>query len=313
MTTATASPDGAPRPRTVHNEPTQTIEFGVVTMGLLVVWLVWVSDGHSPMPGLGADFSPVELGTLVASSSIPAARTAVDREREQLIQERDGFHQFATEVDSIPVSADGGEGLPLVGVRQANAVVGELDSVRAAYRECIMELEHFDQLYGEQLYDNMASELSEDVAMAVVHGDRFSLPVKRATIQRATEASLRRERLLQTVDAERDSLDRAERELRALASDLDAEPALPEFTLTELFEHERRLSQWKVRCERSLRRRQQHIHAESTFRSNLDMLLVQPYLYAELETHFPVLDACLRLHSRLETRQQAVHRAITYR
>ncbi|SDK53798.1 DUF7260 family protein [Natronorubrum texcoconense] len=313
MTHATTPLDGAARSRTVHDEPKQTIEFGVVTVGLFVVWLVWVSDGHSPTSGLGTDVPSIALGALVASSSIPAARIAVDREREQLMQERDAFHQFATEVDSIPVSADVGGGLPLVGVEHANTVVGELDSVRAAYRECIMGLEHFDQLYGEALYDNMASELSADVATAVVCGDQFSLPVKRAAIQRATEASLRRERLLQTIDSERDSLDCAERQLRAIASDLEAEPSLSEATLTELFDHERRLSRWKDRCERLLRSRQQHIHAESMFRSNLDLLFVQSYLYAELETDFPVLDACVRLHSRLEARQQAIHRAITYR
>ncbi|WP_440767024.1 DUF7260 family protein [Natronorubrum sp. DTA7] len=313
MTTATTSPDGAARPRTVHDEPKQTIEIGVVTMGLFVVWLVWVSDGHSPTPGLGTDVPSIALGALVASGSIPAARTAVDREGEQLMQERDAFHQFAIEIDSIPVSADASGGLPLVGVGHANAVVGELDSVRAAYRERIMELEHYDQLYGEGLYDNMASELSDDVATAVVHGDQFSLPVKRAAIQRATEASLRRERLLQTIDSERDSLDCAERNLREIASDLEAEPPLPEVTLTDLFDHEQRLSRRKDRCERLLRSRQHHIHTESTFRSNLDPLFVQSYLYAELETDFPVLDACVRLYSRLETRQQAVRRAITYR
>ncbi|WP_436348521.1 DUF7260 family protein [Natronorubrum sp. FCH18a] len=313
MTTATAPPDGVARPRTARSATRSPIGFGFVTMGLLVVWLVWVSDGHSPSPGLTADLTRFELGTLVAGSSVPAARTAVEREREQLTRERDAFHRFTTEVESIPVSTDGGVGFPLVGVRRANAVAGELGSVRAAYRDSVMELDHFDQFYDEQLYDNMSSELSEDVATAVVHGDQFSLPVKRAAIQRATEAGLRRERLLQTIDAERDSLDRAQRHLREIESALDAEPPLTDFTLTELFDYERRLTQLKDRCERLLCTRQRHIHSEATFRPHLDLLFVQTYLYADLETDFPVLDACIRRYSRLETRQQAVHHEITYR
>lgn len=282
-------------------------------MGLLVVWLVWVLDGQSSTASLKTGLTQLELGTIVASSYISAAKGAVEREREQLIQERDAFHQFATEIESIPVSTAGREGLPPVGVGQANVAKGELGRVRAAYRRTVMELDHFDRVYDEQLSENMSSELSDDVATAVIHGNQFSLPVKQAAMQQATKASIRRENLLETINAERESLEYARDQLSEITAVLEDEPAMSEFTLTELFEYERRIKQCQRQCKRLLRTRQHDIHSEGRIPSKFDKLFVQTYLYDDLDTVFPVLNAGSRRYSRLEARQRTVHDEITYR
>lgn len=282
-------------------------------MGLLAAWLIWVSWGQSSPAGLRAVLSQFDLGTIVASGNVPAAKVAVEREREQLIQERDAFRQFVTEIESIPVSTHGREELPPVGVKQANATKDELGSARAAYRRIIMELDHFDHVYDEGLYENMSSELSDDVATAVVHGDQFSLPVKRTTVYQSMQASARRESLLETIDAERDSLEYAQDQLRELSNVLDDDPAVTELTLSELFTYEEHVDRYLRRCEQLLRTRQRDIHAESRVPSELGVLFVQTYLYEDLETNFPVLADGLRQYSRLESRQRAVHDEITYR
>lgn len=282
-------------------------------MGLLVAWLVWVSWGQSSPADLRVGLTQFELGTIAASGNVPAAKVAVEREREQLIQERDAFRQFATEIESIPVLTHGREELPPIGVKQTSASKGQLGSARAAYRQTIMELDHFDHVYDEGLYENMSSELSDDIATAVVHGDQFSLPVKRTMMYQSMQASARRENLLETIDAERDSLEYAQDQLRELSDVLDDDPVVTELTLTELFTYEERVDRYLRRCEQLLRTRQRDIHAENRVLSELSVPFVQTYLYEDLETNFPVLADGLRQYSRLESRQRAVHDEITYR
>ncbi|WP_255291574.1 hypothetical protein [Natrinema sp. CBA1119] len=282
-------------------------------MTLFAVCFVLLVDGQSPIASLNSGLPHLELGTLIASGHIPAAKAAVEREREQLTQERDAFHRFVADVESIPVSAGGRQSHTPVGITRANVTEDELHSVRAAYRRRVMDLNHFDQIYGEQLYENIATELSEDVAAAVVHGDQFSPPVKQVVLQQATRAGIRRERLVEAVTTERESLEYAQDQLQEITGALEDEPTVADFTLTELFEYERRVDQWKGKCARLLRTRQRDIHSEDRFPSKFDISFVQRYLYNDLETDFPVLTTGLQLYSRLEVRQRAVHDEITYR
>lgn len=299
--------------RTVRDATRSATGYGFIAMGVLVVWLVWVSGGQSSPADLWAGFTQFELGTIGASGYIPAAKAAIEREREQLLRERDAFRRFATEIESIPVSTRGHEELPPVGVGQTAATRGKPGNVRAAYRRTIMGLDHFDHVYGEELYENMSNELSDDVATAVVHGDQFSLQVKQTMMQQAMQASARRERLLETIDSERDSLEYARDQLRELSDVLDDDPEVAELSLTELFAYEECLDRSLRRCEQLLRTRQRDIHAESQFSSELGVLFLQTYLYEDLETNFPVLADGLQQYSRLESRQRAVHDEITYR
>lgn len=313
MYTAIVPRDRDSRPRTAHNATRTAIGFGLIAMSLFAVWLVWMVDGQSPPSSPNFGLGHLKLGTIVAGSHIPAARVAVEREREQLIRERDAFHRFVAEIESIPVSTGGHRRFPPVGITRANVTEEELSSVRAAYRRRVMELDHFDRVYGERLYENMATELSEDVAAAVVHGDQFSPPVKQVVLQQATRAGIRREQLVETVTAERESLEYARDRLQEITGVLEDEPTVADLTLTELFEYERRVDQWKEKCARLLRTRQRYIHSERRFPSKLDVSFVQRYFYNGLETDFPVLATGLRLYSRLEARQRAVHDEITYR
>lgn len=156
---------------------------------------------------------------------LPAAIAAVEREREQLRRERDAFEQFAAAVESITVRVDRSGGVSPVLVGAGGADGSELREVRAAYRDTVMEIDHFDQEYGEGLGENMALELTENVASAVVNGQQFSRPLKQAVIRQSQLARSRRDALLETVADERDSLEWARERLDEIGAATGGEPA----------------------------------------------------------------------------------------
>lgn len=176
-----------------------------------------------------------------------------------------------------------------------------------------MELDHYDREYGEGLYENMSSELTEHVATAVVDGHQFSQPLKQALIQQSVITRSRRESLLETVDTEREWLERTKRTTGEIDASLESEPAPSDCTLSELFDRERHLVQYQNRCERLLRNRQQYIHSEGGLQSEPHDLLFQTYLYEFLDIDFPVLAAVTEQYEQLQVQRQAVHREITYR
>lgn len=93
------------------------------------------------------------FGTTALSGCIPAAIAAVDRKSERLQQERDAFDRFATEVDSLSVSGENTNGPTPVAARTVSK--NGLRNVRNAYRSTVMEIDHFESEYGEELYENM--------------------------------------------------------------------------------------------------------------------------------------------------------------
>ncbi|QRV17810.1 hypothetical protein JMJ58_23730 (plasmid) [Haloterrigena salifodinae] len=272
---------------------------------------------------------------LVASSLaiggyFPAATRAVEREREQLQRECKAFDRFASAVKSITVQTDSRDGVSTVLVGNATATGSNLQNVRDAYRSTVMDVDHYESEYGEELYENMMLELTENVASAVADGYQFTQPLKQAVIQQSRLAKSRRESLLDAIDAERDALERGRDRLReidetvaddSIGSEDDSTDAvesrsdspLSAYSLTELFEYERRLQRCLSRYEQLHRDRQHEIHSNDAYRSKTGYPFLQLYLYESLEDDFPLLAAVTERFEGLRARQEMVRRAITYR
>ncbi|WP_239641900.1 DUF7260 family protein [Haloterrigena salina] len=258
--------------------------------------------------------------SLAIGSYFPAATRAVEREREQLQRECEAFDRFASAVKSITVQTDSRDGVSTVLVGNATATGSNLQDVRDAYRSTVMDVDHYESEYGEELYENMTLELTENVASAVADGYQFTQPLKQAVIQQSRLAKSRRESLLDAIDAERDALERNRDQLREIDETVADDSIGPEddsplsaYSLTELFEYERRLQRCLSRYEQLHRDRQHEIHSNDAYRSKTGYPFLQLYLYESLEDDFPLLAAVTERCERLRARQETVRRAITYR
>ncbi|WP_226042862.1 hypothetical protein [Natrinema sp. DC36] len=306
MTTSASLPAGVDHPPTGGNSTRNVVVLGLAAAALLAIAGGVIPTGRSwaASPGTGAVLSTVIVG------HIPAAITAIEREVEQLERECDAFDRFATEVKSITVSAGGTERVSPLLASTATANRSELGEVRTAYRNTVMEVDHFELEYGEGLRENMHLELTGNVAAAVVDGYQFSEPLKQAVIQQSILARSRRESLIQTIDIERDSLERNRDRIREIEDGLETEPAPSTLSITELFGRDRLLRRRLARYEQLIRERQRCIHSNDDSRADPTQPFLQAYLYDSLEFDFPVLATVTERYERLRERQRAVHRKI---
>ncbi len=241
-------------------------------------------------------------------------RTAIENERQTLAVERDAFEAFADRVTSIPVAGEpipAGSALP----SGENAGKKQLKQVRDRYRETVMSVSHYDEEYGENLFEHMSEELSPEAAIAVVDGAGLSAQLKELLIVQARLAAHSREELLDTIDTERQSVRSAVSSLQSSDSVLEEteDESLRERSFSELMAAEQELSQTMNAVDETIQDRQTDIQQVERRSPAVDRSTFHRYLYRGLEPTFPVLDALLDRYETIRDRRRAVIRAITRR
>ena len=241
-------------------------------------------------------------------------RTAIENEKQTLAVERDAFEAFADAVASVPVAGEpiaAGSVLP----SSENAGKKRLKQVRDRYRETVMSVSHYDEEYGENLFEHMSEELSPEAAIAVVDGAGLSGQLKELLIVQARLAAHSREELLDTIDTEQQSVRSAVSSLQSSESALEEteDEALRERSFSELMAAEQALSQAIDAVDETIQDRQVDIQQVERRSPAADRLTFHRYLYRGLEPTFPVLDALLDRYETVRERRRAVIRAITRR
>ncbi len=237
----------------------------------------------------------------------------IDAEREAVRTERAAFEEFAEELRAleVPVRRTDVAGAPTLVESTPDTEL--LQSVRRAYRSTVMAVPEYDEQYGESLRENMAAELDEDVAVAVVDGARFTRPLKSVLLQQIRVAVETRTDLLDALRRERaairdasELLERGEDRLEPLtAGGLTSRP------FDELVTIERQLRREIDRCEQLLDDRQRDIHRQRWQFPRGDTQLLQEYLYREFDTTYPVVTTALDRIDQLSDNHSTVVRAIS--
>ena len=239
--------------------------------------------------------------TATSQPHVERALEVVDAERTLLERERAAFERFLRRADRAQVAAASG---PDLGPGQSTLVTSDsppdgLRELRAAYRETVMAVSHYDREYGESLATHAAAELGESVAAGLLSGAPPASVVKAAVTDAARDARGSRADLLAVLDRERDSL-------LAVAADLgDLEQSAYELgqrvtaagRSDELSAIDADLADLERECTDLLQRRQDLLHNRSTAAiSGVEDDSLLQYLYGGLETRCPALTditACL--------------------
>lgn len=229
--------------------------------------------------------------------------------------ERDAFHAFVDDVRAVAAPAQQSIGATTAQLVTPDAGEDGLRAVRDAYRGTIMSVPHYDDAYGESLRVHMTAEFGDDLATAIVDGDRFSTSLKGLVVQRARTAARRREEVAAAIDDERDSVIDARSRLGEIDARFDrtSDVELLHTSFSELVALERDLRREERRCERLLQDRQREIHRgwHGVRRSGLPY--PQKYLYADFDVTFPVLTTTLERIRWIRDRRRAVRRQLTRR
>ena len=242
-------------------------------------------------------FGVVAVFVLAAVQRVSEARSAVSEERSRTATEREAFSRFARRVAHVEPSAAGYQLTAGDGAVSAASVVGRapsdgrLDAVRDAYRETVMSMPHYEEDYAEPIERHLREEFGREVATAVTDGDRLTPELKQVLIDRAQEAASDRDRLIRHLDREDEALGDAAEELTAVLEDVEEAETRPLERLgyRQLADEWNRLGELESRLSRLLAERQVTLRDGDPPGRSDGGLSFRRYLYADLETPFPVL------------------------
>jgi hypothetical protein len=238
-----------------------------------------MGESTDAVPALATVFRGHVLDLLVDAQAI------VQREATEIDAEREAFDQFVQRVTTIETVRDR-QPEPQAHTLTVESQLQAADQLRQAYRETVMDVPHYDDVYGESLETNVAAELPPDVAVLFEDpADQITTDQKTRIRAAATNARASRETLAANLADEQESLATAHAELEAVITQLDG-PHVPGWYTAQL----------QATLTTTIQTRQE-ILDERPHRSQADGHDLCHYLYADQGWTYPVLTALARLRS----------------
>lgn len=277
---------------------------------------------HLPSGGGGPLFAQADwllaIGALAAAHYLYHAFDAIEIERVTLQREIEALDAFIARVESLA----GGTVVTTGGVDGSTVAANQgpsgppIRSIRECYEETVMSMPHYEEAYGEPLAESVERELGPQYAAVLSGSGHCSTPLLQGLIVQATQAKRERETVLEAIDAEESSLERAR---SAFADVEDAIVAAgPRALNTEPFDQLQdkwdRLGEARDRCERVLSRRQREVQEQTCRRRpEGDPVFLQDFLYDSLSVRFPVLERGSTLVGQIDSSRGRLVDALTTR
>lgn len=232
------------------------------------------------------------------SKPIDAAQVRLKQEQKEIVAEIGAFEQFGERIEAIDsanavVSAGVGRSL-----LTAEEEVNPLAQVRAAYRETVMDLAHYDREYGEPLRANLGAELGPDLAQGICEGTDavFTSQFKQALLTAVHQASHERTSFRSILDEESASLTSARETLTDIVKEVNErvrEAQLQETDTVLSFDDIEECIDTVVTD------RQQRLHDRSQLQHVTNHDLCE-YLYGDNEWTYPILAAAASLRQAVD-------------
>jgi len=219
---------------------------------------------------------------------VSTAEGLVETERAEIAAERRAYEEFKTRVAGIDTaSAPRVPSSPSQPSSRPGAVERRpqwVERIRSAFRETVMGVDHYDEVYGEPLDQHVAAELSAEVAATLQQETDapFIEPYKRALTAAASDAVDRREAFVDALEAEQESLERGHAVLEEIIETCDG-ASVPS----------RHRAEFEDRLDDLAQTRQETVHRR-TAPTRADTHDLCAYLYGDCDWTYPVLTAVAR-------------------
>jgi hypothetical protein len=264
----------------------------------------------------------VAVFVLAAIQRVSEARAEVAEERSRTATEQEAFERFARRVARLdPSRPAAAQVAPADGVI-ATATVSThsatdrgLEAVREAYEETVMAVPHYEEEYAEPMARHIREEFGEEVATAVSGSGQLTPELKQVLVERAREAALERDQLMRRLNREAESLEAADDQFSTMTADLDEaeDSPLEEQGFEQLVDEWNRLGELESRLSRLLGERQETLESNGISTPGGGQQSLYEYLYADLDTAFPILVDGAVLADRVKTARSRVLAALTAR
>lgn len=214
---------------------------------------------------------------------LSAADEILRREFDETAAEHAAFERFGDRVRAIDAVSNRTPTAP----DRALAVdtrAHRMKRVRRAFRETVMSIPHYDDVYDESLRAHAASELSVELAAGLDPDadTSFTPSVKRALLAATHDAIDQRDVYRSVLDDERESLASGRESLTALLESLEAPPVVAH-----------RQAEFTAAIDAVARRRQETLRTRKPL-VRQDGHDLCPHLYRDREWTYPLLTAVTR-------------------
>ncbi|EMA40718.1 hypothetical protein C448_12621 [Halococcus morrhuae DSM 1307] len=264
------------------------------------------------------------MTTRFVPTTTRSATEVVKSDREWTTDERDAFASFTdriTDLNAVVVDPTTDDfqrpsAQLLVPSPHASSAATSLEEVRGIYRETVMAVDHYTDIYDDTLEESLAQEFGSAVATIVLTSDQLTPQLRDQLVECSQQARESRHSLLQGLKSEYSALETADEKLTRLGSDLDGivgTCSFEKWTDRALADADERLCSRKHECEQLLTDRQATLGEQrvpSTHRTDHEF---NEYLYGSLSVTYPVVSDTISLIGTLRTAHQSVDRALTGR
>jgi len=262
--------------------------------------------------------------TRFVPTHVRSAIAVVETDHERTTTERDAFASFLHRISDLDVSSvdfqpDHAHQAPtqtLVAPETSKHAESQLEHVRDAYRDTVMNVAHYNEDYGDSLPESLAEEFGPEIATAVLTSDQLTPHLRSRLIDATHHAREGRHALLQGLENERTALNTADENLTRLGADIDdvlSARSFDSWTNEDLVVARDHLHTHERECDQLVVDRQATLHEQrvpSTHRIDLEFV---EYLYQSLPVTYPVLTDIASLAETLHTARHDVERTLSSR
>ena len=271
-----------------------------------------------------------------------AAQEMLRVERRRTVDEREAFEAFrarvqrvsteATDGDTTRLRSDGSGGVAgdaggvdgfrgpagvgrLSGVDDRFVAGSPLVATRDAYVETVMSVPHYEAEYDDTYESSLAAEFGPDLAVALTREPTLSDRSKSALLSKTDDAIAEREGLIDAVDSEVESIDRAADRLCSIREEITtlSETTLDELRFGTLDAYRVRTLTLEEGCDSVAARRQREIAGIGrSLQLNDAVPDLATYLYHDLPVTYPVLATVGAVGDRLEELRRSIERALIH-
>lgn len=233
---------------------------------------------------------------------LESAEAVVVEEQTQTADELDALEAFATRLREMDLTTSKTTLVPAIQATNRQSV-DRLQTVREAYESTFMAVPHYDEEFDESYARNLTEEFGPDVASLLVHGTGFRDQHRQTVLAAVSTSREGRERLLDILDDEHDSITTAREVLVPLATELAAiEAEMPSNAPKTLDAQQVRLDVLEDKCDDLLEDRQAVLVSQRhALGLPIDEVDIPRYLYRTLDTDHPVVSTIANLLDSLET------------
>ena len=249
---------------------------------------------------------------------IGAALDSVRQERSEIECECQAFRRFRQRIHSLEFQSPQIEE-PSLKMQEVCFESGRSvrDVIEPHYRETVMALDHYDDVYDDSFEASLSAEFGVDVELLLTEATTFSPLVKRGLLDAAQQCTGNRQVFLEMLDDEYVTLKETQsrvHKIQQTVSEIDEEQ-LHTLSPTQQTDRYETLQSLKADCEEWLQRRQEQIHDRRSKNAPVERGSsdLHPYLYSSLDVSYPILSTFTEIHDQLDVLQQQVAHSLVYR